>query len=409
VNVTLAQSIPDSLIIRYAIVQDGCVDNQNGGTSNVTLNDVVRYITYTNSSSNNSFVVVSGGASAGQQKEMSWNVTLPGPNSFSASVKWDYTKIRLIAFLETTSGGDFKVVNADILRQDLDTLQPPPPTLAIVSSGLDSTVLTPGTIKQVFYDETNLSNGVNAYYSLDNGATWNLIGDSLPNQFNWTVPDSLTTQGKIKLVAVGYPNLISIDSGTFTIGLAPAVWFINPRPGEVLGADTMYTIIWTKYALDSVKLEYSLVNQSGGYSTWKVLGDNITDTFYHWMIPDTNSFAELQLIPDNNQAPAASDTITIEKFVNSVSGSSMASGLAITSIFPNPAASGEEMILRYTESLPKPVSVQVLDLLGRSIAESYHVDDQAIHLDTHSLAPGAYIVRVTDGANVVSKRMEITR
>ena len=406
VKVTLTQPISDSLLIRYAIVEDGLKDDENGGTLNVTLNDVVRYITYSNS---DPFVVVAGGASTGT-KEMTWDVSLPGPTniSYRSPNNWDYTKIRLVAFLESTHNGDFQVVNAAVLRQDLDTLQSPPPTLAITSSGLDGAVLDTGSNAQISYTETNLTNGVDAYYSLNNDTTWTLIANSITdNPFNWTVPDSLTTQGKIKLVSVDFPNLTSTESGNFTIAPGASVTFVRPHAGEVLDADSSYMIEWTKNGVDSVKLQYSL-SQNGGFSTWSDLGDNITDTFYKWTVPDANIAVELQLVPFNNEAPAASVIDTIEKlFPNSVTSASAEGALAITDIFPNPAANGEGIVLRYTENRPRAVSVQVLDLLGRVMTERYRVDNQAIYLDTHALAPGAYIVRVTDGVNVVSKRVEI--
>ncbi len=406
VNVTLAQSIPDSLIIRYAIVQDGCQDILDGSTSKVTLNDVVREITYSNASS---FVVVAGGGAAGTQKVMSWDPSLTGPTSFSAKVAWDYTKIRLVAFLESTSGGNFQVVNAYVLKQDLDTLQAPAPTLSFDESYISGDTLRPSSIAKIFFNSTNLPNGVTAYYSLDNGNTWHLTLDSQTTGFAWTVPDSLTTQGKIKLVAVGYPSLISIEAGTFTIANAPSIAFIHPVTGKVLRAGVTDTIRWTKYSVGAVKLQYAFANQSGGFSAWNTIADNITDTFETWTIPDTNSVVQIQLVPDKSEAAATSVIDTIEKLQSAVAASSLSGGLAITDIFPNPAASGEEMVLRYTEGLPKPVSVQILDLLGRRMANSYRLDNQAIYVDTHALTAGTYIVRVTDGVNVVSKRMEIVR
>lgn len=409
VNVTFTQSIPDSLIIRYAIVQDGCLDNQNGGTSNVTLNDVVRYITHTNTSlTGNPFVVVSAGASAGTVKEMSWDVSLSGPKDFRTIVKYDYTKIRLVAFLEETNGESFQVVNAAVLRQDLDTLQAPPPTLSFDETHISGDTLHPGSIAQIFFNSTNLPNGVTAYYSIDNGANWRFLLDSQRTGFTWTVPDSLTTEGKIKLVAVGNTSLVSIEAGTFTIANPPSVAFVHPTAGEILGADTNYMIEWTKYGFDSVNLQYALSDGHGGFLNGVPISPNpITDTFYKWKIPDINSIAQLQLIPVRNEAPAATIQVSIEKFVNSVANSKSERGLAILNIFPNPAASGEEMLLNYTVAPGRPVSVQVLDLLGRLVRNFASENDQTMSLDTRALASGTYIVRLSDGVNVASKRVEI--
>jgi len=407
VQVQLNQSFSDSLVLRYAIVQDQVQDNLDGSPTPDILNDVVRRIT---NEDTGTFVPFPGGGPSGSQKLETYNVTLSGPSDFNQAVRYDYTKIRLVAFLEEMHNGEFQVVNAAILKEDLDTLQAPPPTLTITNSGLDSATFAPGSNQQIFYSSTNISHGVTAFYSLDNGATWRFIADSQYSPINWTVPDSLTTQGKIKLVAVGDPSLVSIESGTFTIAAAPSVAFVRPVPGEVLGADTTYTVRWTKHAVGGVKLVYYFADQHGGFPTPITIADNITDTFYHWQIPDTDRVVELQLIPDNTEVPATFVIDTIKKLIqNSGVNSRSAGGFAITDVFPNPAASGEEMVLHYTNDTPKPISVQVLDLLGRATAQSYHMDDQAIYIDTHGLAAGVYIVRVSNGTDVISKRMEILR
>ncbi len=407
VKVRLLSAFPDSLVIRYAIVQDSCVDNQNGGTNNVILNDVVRYITNSNSSP---FFVVAGG-SAEMQQTMTWDQQLHGPTNFNDAVHYNYRRSRLVAFLEETNGSSFRVVNAAVLRQDLDTLQAPAPTLVLNNGILDDSTFHPGNILPIQYTSSNLTNGVDAYYSLDDGATWRLIStNSISSPINWQVPDSLTTQGKIKLVASGDPALSSIETGTFTIGLAPSMSFIYPV-NQVLRADSSYTIRWTNFEVGSVKLEYYLANSSGAFENAKVIADNIADTFYTWMPPDTNDAVEFQLIDDNNEAPAASSLDTIEKLIieGSVQTAMPVNGLVVMGIFPNPAASGEEMVVRYSDNLPRPVSIEVLDLLGHLVGQFSDSNNGEIRLDTRALASGTYIVRVSDGASVVSKRVEILR
>jgi Secretion system C-terminal sorting domain len=409
-TVTANQSISDSLVIRFAITQDGVKVFECGASKgdSVTFNDMAWYVSTANTS-----------------KYIVCTPSSPLSSSNTVHVTWDYSidvsdplyqnpsKMKFVAFLEdqgSVGSGNYFVANAAILKQDLDTLQPPPPTLTLTESSISGDTLHPGPLPvDIFYSSTNLPSGVNAFYSLNNGTTWSLIGNNLSNPVSWIVPDSVTTEGKIKLVAVGDTTLKSTEIGTFTIANPPSVTFIEPQPAQIIKGGTKDTIYWTKVSVDNALLRYSLDNGA----TFTKLQDN-ADTFYVWSVPDTNRGVVIQLVPDNSEAPAAAVIDTIESAVvipplgvaaNSVSPS----GLTIMNIFPNPASNGEDMVVQYFEAQPKPLTVQLLDLLGRIIPESYSTDNLAIHLNTGTLAAGAYVVRVSDGTSTVSKRVEIIR
>ena len=227
------------------------------------------------------------------------------------------------------------------------------------------------------------------------------------------MPDSLTTQGKIKLVAVGDTTLRSIEVGTFTIAIPPSVTILEPQNYQVIQGGSSDTIVWTNVSVTSNTLEYYLAEADGDFVTPHVLGTNLTDTFFVWAVPDTTRTVEIKLIPSNNEVPASVVIDTIESLViihNGVAENSVApTGLTITNVYPNPASNGEEIVVQYSEPQPKPVTVQLLDLLGRVMPETYTTDDLAIHLNTSSLEAGAYVVRLSDGTNTVSKRVEIIR
>jgi Secretion system C-terminal sorting domain len=404
-TVTANQQISDSLIIRYAITQDKVSLVECGNKTPAILNAVAMYVSNSNASS---YIVClpTPGMSAGSTQHMTANVPIDQGDTALEHV----ANMNAIAFLEDDGGGDYNVVDAVVLKQDIDTLQPPPPTLTLTESSITGDTLHPGLPANISYSSTNLPNGVMIYYSLDDGTNWRYIENSTTDfGNNWTVPDSLTTQGKIKLVAVGDTSLTSTEIGTFTIANPPSVTFIQPQPEKIIKGDSAFTIYWTKVSVDSALLRYSLDNGV----TFKALQNN-ADTFYVWNVPDTNRGVIIQLVPDGNAAPTAAVIDTIESTVvippDGVAANSISpSGLTITNIFPNPASNGEEMVVQYFEAQPKPITVQLLDLLGRVIPESYTTDNLAIHLNTNLLAAGAYVVRVSDGTNTVSKRVEIIR
>ena len=409
-TVTANTTIGDSLIIRYAITQDGVSVTECGAKTATTFNDMAWHVT-TSNGSNYVVCTPSTGLSAGDTVHVTWDYSIDVSNTLYQKIQ----KMKFIAFLEdqgSPGSGNYFVANAAILKKDLDTLQAPTPTLTLTDSTVDGKTFGPGATPEIQYTSTNLPDGTNAYYSLDNGAKWHLIADSLGGgSFNWTVPDSLTTQGKFKLVAANDTNIVSIQDGNFSIAVPPSVTFIAPPPNTSdikFKGDSIYTIYWTKVGVDSALLKYSLDNGA----TFTALQNN-ADTFYVWHVPDTARGVVIQLVPDNKAVPTAAvidtivTTITIPQGV--VANSITPSGLTITNIFPNPASNGEDIEVQYAEAQPKPIIMQLLDLLGRVMPENYTTDNLAIHLNTGSLAAGAYVVRLSDGTNVVSKRIEIIR
>jgi hypothetical protein len=412
VSVTATTSISDSLIIRYAILEDGV----SGPVCNAatTHNDVVRYITTGDS------VVFVPGTSSGTVK----NVTFTQADLLSANPgepgAFDDTNLRFVAFLESSGGGNYSVVDAKQLVSNFSTLPAPAPTLTFNEDYISGDTLNPATPAnpqpaEIYYTATNLPNGIMVYYSLDDGTTWRYIENSTTEYgpANWTVPDSLTTQGKIKLVAVGDDTLISIEKGTFTIANPPSVTILKPQAAQVIKAGSNDTIVWTNVSITANTLEYYFAEADGDFVTPHVLGTNLTDTFFVWAVPDTTRTVEIKLVPINDEAPAATVVDTIEGAVvpppNSVASSSAPTGLTITNVFPNPASNGEEIVVQYSEPQPTPVTIQLLDLLGRVMPETYTTDNLAIHLNTGTLDAGAYVVRLSDGTNTVSKRVEIIR
>ncbi len=399
------QDIPDSLIIRYAITQDNVHWTECGKVASVQ-NDVVWQVTTQNTGN---FVVFPSGASSGATQHVTCDLFV----DLGYPLLENPANMKFVAFLEDDGGGDYFVANAAILKKDLDTLRAPAPTLTLTESSITDSTLYPGKVKVISFSSSNLPQGTDAYYSLDNGLTWRLFDTSLTgNSINWSVPDSLTTQGKIKLIAHGDSSLTSTEIGTFTIANPASITFDYPPPGIVLKGGSADTIRWTNYEITgNVKLKYSLRDNLSTYSTFTTLQDS-SATSFTWTAPDTNDPVEFELVPDNpNEAQATVVVIdTIMTLLQGVTANSITSnGLAITDVFPNPASNGEEMVVEYSEAVQKPLTMQVLDLLGRASPVFYSVDNQAIRLNTNSLMAGAYVLRVTDGTNVVSKRVEVVR
>ena len=101
----------------------------------------------------------------------------------------------------------------------------------------------------------------------------------------------------------------------------------------------------------------------------------------------------------------------IKKTTGSVAGTTEQNGLSITSIAPNPAENGEELIVSYTDENSPRINLEVLDLLGRVVAKQSLSGSSGGEADipTRTLNAGAYIIRMNDGVSTVTKRVEIIR
>ncbi len=398
VSVTATADISDSVIIHYAILEDN-VSNAIC-TSAFTHNDVVRFVTYGDS------VVFLPGTSSGTVANVSFyqthiNITPEKP-----------ANMRFIVFLEEPGKG---IIDAAQLIQDLDTVSAPPPTLSINSSKLDDSTFAPGQSATISYSATNLPNGVDLYFSTNAGNTWLLeltAQASVFNTINWTVPDTLTTQGKIKLVGTGYPTLFSTETGTFSIATPAFVKFDYPPDGVILHSDSLVDFRWSKGGVGNVTLQYCISDNTGHYPTFTPIVTNTSDTFYNgWKVPDTTTRGvEFQLVPVNHEAPAAPIIDTIKALApDAVNPTVSTTSLSIQNIYPNPSTHGEEMVIEYSNATAKPMTLDVLDLLGQEVNVNHSTSNGVIRLNTSGLTSGTYVVRLSDGTNTVSKQIEVLK
>ncbi|HVZ38724.1 MAG TPA: IPT/TIG domain-containing protein [Candidatus Kapabacteria bacterium] len=135
-------------------------------------------------------------------------------------------------------------------------IQPgPPPTLLYVNvlSPNGGEVFQPGQSVTIHWSSTGADQHVVKFAS--DGATFNDISSQLPGSaqsFAWTVPQQLTTAGRIRVaVRDAAGNRVSDDSdGLFTIGaVQPVITSIAPTNGSV-GGGTLVTIFGANFTPD---------------------------------------------------------------------------------------------------------------------------------------------------------------
>ena len=146
------------------------------------------------------------------------------------------------------------------------------------------------------------SSSVRIYYSLDNGINWELMVNKVKDigSYSWKVPDVYGTINEclVKVEEFGNPSLHDISSRNFNIvGVQPSIEILSPQIGELISANTDYTIKWKSKHLKSkfVKLYYSI---NGGASWRKISSLTPDEGEIIWSTPDITSQICLLRIED---------------------------------------------------------------------------------------------------------------
>ncbi|HPN38799.1 MAG TPA: hypothetical protein PL041_10370, partial [Melioribacteraceae bacterium] len=167
---------------------------------------------------------------------------------------------------------------------------------------------------------TNLTDNVKLEISTNNGTNWTEIATNIPgsNQnYLYTVPNTPTNLGRIRISSLTNPNYTNISEGTFTIG---NISLIAPN-GVVWQAGTQQNITWSYTGLSLVKLEFTTNNGA----TWVLINSNFDASLgsYPWSIPSTLSSTNVKV--------RISDAETNNGVLQSISSSFTVSNLQITS------------------------------------------------------------------------------
>ncbi len=144
-------------------------------------------------------------------------------------------------------------------------------------------VLNEGTTFQITWNSYQTSQILKVEYSINDGATWLSIADTIYNfqYYFWTVPATPSTYCKIRVSDVYNSQLFDESDFVFTIN-APSVplYLIAPNGGETWAAGYPQAISWTSTGVNNIKIELSL--DLG--ANWTVLESSIpaSSGYYYW-------------------------------------------------------------------------------------------------------------------------------
>jgi hypothetical protein len=190
----------------------------------------------------------------------------------------------------------------------------PTKTLLVVHPALGEVIAAGTQGYQITWTGTLLTAQKTFELSLDNGRTWTTIGTTSSNAFSysWNVPDTVSSQAKIRITDNDGTASISAQSGTFSIMRnVGSIVVLHPVAGEVVdGGYQNFLVTFTAQNVTAVKtLEYSL----DGGSTWSLIGVmNSEAQSYTWAsVPNVATTRALLRIRDANGITGISGLFTI--------------------------------------------------------------------------------------------------
>ncbi|MBA4407113.1 hypothetical protein C0389_07560, partial [bacterium] len=146
-----------------------------------------------------------------------------------------------------------------------------------------------GSSDNIKWNSSNIEN-VKIEYSINNGATWNLIIASTPStgSYSWNpVPNVSSLQCRIRISDAlrGIPSDISDNNFTITNSGNQLIAVSSPNGGEKWPAGTPQEIKWNAAGISNVKIEYTINN---GISWNTIIPSTPSTGYYTWVqIPNT--------------------------------------------------------------------------------------------------------------------------
>jgi hypothetical protein len=140
-------------------------------------------------------------------------------------------------------------------------------------------------------------------YSTDNGATWRTINTSVTNDGNyaWQVPNTLSSNSKIKITDTANPNAFTMTNANFSIGVrstAPnPITVTSPTFSDGWLAGREYYITWAPaQGIRELKLEYS----TNGGTTWDMIDAHLNNIgYFKWQVPSVAcSSCKIKILSD---------------------------------------------------------------------------------------------------------------
>jgi hypothetical protein len=147
-----------------------------------------------------------------------------------------------------------------------------------------------GKVMSIEWTSVNVQT-VTLEYSINGGQTWETISKNIPaisqqaingqGIYNWNIPNTPTTQGRIRV----YDQLNPIHQDTSWVNFsieAPTLNFGTDLSKKVIGIKELVPLAWTKKLVDKVKLEISI----DAKQSWQTISASLASNSSTVNVPD---------------------------------------------------------------------------------------------------------------------------
>jgi len=153
------------------------------------------------------------------------------------------------------------------------------------------------SVKKITWSWSGSIGSVKLEYSINSGASWNLIVGSTGNNgnYNWTLPDVATSSAMMRITNASGESPSDMSDGAFSI-IGSSLTINSPNGGENWDGNSDQIIQWSATGVfPFVKIEYSL--NAGG--SWTTLVESTTNIgSYSWKVTNLGSEQALVRISD---------------------------------------------------------------------------------------------------------------
>jgi hypothetical protein len=245
-------------------------------------------------------------------------------------------------------------------------------------------------------------------YSTNNGINWISIIDSLPSTgiYDWTVPNTLISQARVKIFDLTDPNTFDVSDGPFTIQSSKVINVIRPNGGEILEGGNSYEINWSSNDVEDVKIEYSINNGA----SWDLIINSTPSTgAYLWNVPailTNQGRIKISDITTPSIYDVSNNTFRINYTVD-VNDQKYSYEYSLYQNYPNPFNPST----RIEYSIPENayVSLNIYDVLGNLIctlvAEEKIAGHYSVEFDASNIPSGLYFYRLITSEFSDTKKM----
>ncbi len=268
-------------------------------------------------------------------------------------------------------------------------------------------ILTAGSTYFIEWNSQNVVN-VKIEYSTNNGTNWISVIDSIPSTgiYDWTVPDTFTTEGRVKISDLTDPNIFDISDQSFTIQSSKVITVISPNGGEILDGGNQFEILWSSEDVEYVKLEHSINNGA----SWNSITDSTESTgVYLWTVPNiltTQARIKISDISLPSIYDASDESFRIN-YVVSVDENVIATVYKLHQNFPNPF--NPTTTIKYQIPELSIVTIKIYDILGNELASLINEEKPAgnfeVEFNATALSSGIYYYKLVAGDFVDVKKM----